>query len=67
MKSKPDVFKESDVQHVIDRIKKLSERYQNYDTFLVELIKSLDTNNNGVIEFDELVDRGKSLGLNFSY
>ena len=67
MKSKPDVFKESDIEQVVQRIKKLAANYKDYDEFLIDIVRKLDTNQNGFIDFDELYNGLRALGFNFTY
>lgn len=42
MKSKPDVFKEADIEKVIEKIKKLASNFKSYDEFLVEVVRKID-------------------------
>lgn len=51
MKSKPDVFKEADIAYIIERLKNLASKYKSLDEFLIDLIRKLDVNGNGVIDF----------------
>lgn len=67
MKSKPENFPEADIAYVIERLKKMATKYPSLDQFLVELVKKLDVNGNGVIEFEELATGLKNLGFNLSY
>ena len=66
-KSKPDVFVEADISKVLRRLKDFSKGYNSFEDYLIDLIKYLDSNNNGVICFDELVVGLKNLGINLSY
>lgn len=67
MKSKPEIFKEADITHIIERLKKLATKYKSLDEFLVDLIRKLDVNGNGVIDFQELTLGLRDLGFNLSY
>ena len=39
----------------------MSKKFKTYDEFLISLVKQLDTNKNGFIEFDELTEGLKKL------
>lgn len=43
MKSKPEVFKEADVSHVLVRLRKFADNYPSFDAFLVDLVKYILT------------------------
>lgn len=45
----------------------MATKYPSLDEFLVDLIRKLDKNGNGVIEFEELAAGLKELGFNLSY
>lgn len=67
MKSKPEVFKEADIEFVLDRLKKKAKEFKSLDEFLVTLIKKLDKNKNAMVEFEELIEGMRDLGYNLSY
>lgn len=67
MKSKPESFPEADISYVIERLKKMATKFPSLDDFLIDLVRKLDVNGNGVIEFSELVSGLKNLGFNLSY
>jgi len=56
MKSKPEVFKEADVDHVLEKIKKRADNYPTYDDFLVDVTKKLDKTGKVYIDFNQLQD-----------
>lgn len=39
MKSKPEVFKEADIEFVLEKLKKKAREYSSIDGFLIYLIK----------------------------
>ena len=39
MKSKPEVFKDADVSHVLVRLRKFADNYPSFDAFLVDLVR----------------------------
>jgi len=67
MKSKPEVFKESDIEQVIEKVKKLSSNYKTYDEFLVDLIKKVDKRKNGFVNFEELSTGLADLGYKLTH
>lgn len=67
MKSKPEVFKEADIEFVLDKLKKKAKEYKSLEDFLVVFVKKLDKNKNAKIEFEELVDGLRDMGYNLTY
>jgi len=67
MKTKLDVFPEADIEFVIAKLKQNAKNYKHYNDYLVALIKQLDKNGNGTIEFEDLVIGLKELGFNLTY
>jgi EF-hand domain-containing protein 1 len=53
MEDNPDVFPESSVECVINKIKATARKYPDLHTYAVELLKKLDKNDDGVISFAE--------------
>ncbi|EGR27327.1 flagellar microtugule protofilament ribbon protein, putative [Ichthyophthirius multifiliis] len=67
MKSKPEVFREADIEQVLIRLKKFASKYNSYENFLIDIIKHVDKNNKGIVEFNDLVVGMKKLGFNLTY
>jgi len=55
MKSKPEVFREADIEQVLIRLRKFAVKYASYDGFLVSLIKQVDKTGKGTVDFNEVV------------
>ena len=67
MATKKDIFKTADIQQILAQLRDMSLKYRSYDDFLIHLVKVLDANKNGTIEFDEFVKGMSVLGFNLSY
>ena len=67
MKSRPDVFKEANIESVLIRLRTFALKYSSYDQFMVELIKNIDVEGRGFIDFNELVVGLKRVGFNLTY
>jgi len=63
MKSKPQVFREADIDHVISRLKAMASNYPSFDDFLVNVIKQLDKKKKGFITYDDLILGMHDLGI----
>ncbi|EGR32401.1 flagellar microtugule protofilament ribbon protein, putative [Ichthyophthirius multifiliis] len=67
MRSRPEIFREADIEHVIFRLKNFATKFGSYNQFIVELIKNIDQQGKGLIDFNDLVVGFKKLGFNLSY
>ena len=67
MATKKDVFPAADISQILAKLSAKSANYPSYDDFLVDLVKTLDSNKNGVIEFSELCSGMQKLGFDLSY
>ena len=67
MKFKPEVFREADIELVLIRLRKFAVKFRNYEDFLINLVKNIDKDNHGFIDFNELVVGLKNLGFNLTY
>ena len=67
MKSKPEVFREADINHVLDRIRQLASKYNSLEEFLVELVRNLDHDQTGTIDFEQFSTGMRNLGFNLTY
>jgi len=53
MEDNPDQFPEAGFKVIINKIKKPAARYPDLQTYAIDLLKRLDTDNNGSISFEE--------------
>jgi len=53
MEDNPDQFPEAAIEAIIAKIKKPAARYPSLQAYAIDLLKRLDTNQNGVISFQE--------------
>jgi len=44
-----------------------SKKYKSFEEYLIDLLKKLDKNGNGTVEYEELVSGLKDLGFNLTY
>ena len=61
------MFPEADITFVIEKLKKMATNYPTLDNFLVDLLKKMDKNQNGCIEFEELIVGLQELGFTCNY
>ncbi|CAD8082150.1 unnamed protein product [Paramecium primaurelia] len=66
MKQKPDVFKEADIKQIIAKLRMFADNYPNFDSFLLDIMKKLDKQLKGQIEFEELAAGLQELGFNLT-
>ncbi len=53
MEDNPDCFPEASLEQIISKIKKPAAKYPNLQAYAINLLKLLDTNQNGAITFEE--------------
>jgi hypothetical protein len=53
MEDNPDQFPEAGFKVIINKIKKPAAKYPDLQTYAIDLLKRLDTDNNGSISFEE--------------
>lgn len=53
MEDNPDCFPESSMEYIISKIKKPAAKFPDLQTYVIELLKFLDKDQNGVISFEE--------------
>jgi len=56
MEDNPDQFPEASMDRIILKIKKLSKNYASLQDYAIDLLKKLDKNDDGVIDFKEFTD-----------
>jgi hypothetical protein len=54
MKERPEIFKEVNIDRILDKLRSFAQRSKSNEEFAVDLFKRLDKNNSGFIEFEEL-------------
>ncbi len=67
MKSKPEVFTTADISHVLDKVRRAAASYTNYEAFLVEVIKKVDPQNSGTVNFEKLTKAVHDLKLDLTH
>jgi len=63
MKDHPESFKEANIDRVLERLRNLSKKFKSNEEFAINLFKTLDSNNSGFIEFEELYHGLKALDI----
>lgn len=63
MKSKPEIFREADIESVLLRLRSFSSKFASYEDFLVNLIKRIDPEGKGLVDFNQFVIGLKQLGF----
>jgi len=56
MRDNPDIFIDSDMQAILNRIRLVGNKSGNYEDFLVQVIKNLDPNNEGYVSKENIAD-----------
>lgn len=57
MRDNPDVFTDSDMQAILNRVRLVGNKSGNYEEFLVQIVKCVDPNNEGFVS-KEIVAEG---------
>jgi len=63
MMDNEEVFPESSVEFVIQKIKSGQRRYSSLQAYVIDLIKNLDKNGDNLISFDEFTEGLKKMGV----
>jgi len=63
MKERPEIFKEVNIDRILDKLRGFAQRSKSNEEFAVELFKRLDKNNSGFVEFEELYAGLKELDI----
>ena len=63
MRDNAEIFRDSDCSEVIERIRVSGNGYNNFDSYLVDILKALDPQNKGFISSDEIREGFKKLNL----
>jgi len=63
MKERPHIFKEANIEAVVDRIRSFAKKYPSNEEFAIDLFRKLDKNQNDYIDFDELYEGIKSMDV----
>lgn len=54
MRDNPDIFTDSDMQAILNRVRLVGNKSGNYEEFLVQVIKCVDPNNDGFVSKENL-------------
>jgi hypothetical protein len=63
MSERANVFKGASAENVINKIKKAAGNFQSYDQFLINILRYVDNRNQGCVEFIDLANGLKELGI----
>lgn len=63
MEENPDLYPEADINYILTKIKKGADKYTSLQEYVVELIRKLDKNGDGVISFEEFTAGLKSMNI----
>ena len=66
MRDNAEIFRDSDCSEVIERIKTSGNGYENFQTYLITILKVLDPQNKGFISSDEIKEGFKHFNLYLS-
>jgi len=66
MRERPDVFKEVNIDKVLEKLRSFAKKYNSNEQFAIQLFKKLDKNGNGYIDFEELYTGLKALDVNLT-
>lgn len=67
MQDHPNVFPGSDVTQVVSKLQSYSNRYNNYDEFLVDFVRKVDRNRTGAVSFVEFTEGLNTLKFDLTY
>lgn len=63
MEDNPDQFPEAAIENIINKIKKPASQYGGLQQYVIELLRRLDSNNDGFLSFGEFCAGIKSMGI----
>ncbi len=63
MVSNPEVFRDSDIKNVVNRIRLGSNEFNDFEEFLVHLIYAIDPKGTHFVSKDDIVNGIKSFGI----
>ena len=63
MRDNAEIFRDSDCSEVIERIRTSGNSFDNFDSYLVAILKALDPQNKGFISSDEINEGFKKSNL----
>ena len=66
MRDNAEIFRDSDCSEVIERIKTAGKKYENFEIFLITILKILDPDNKGYITSEEIREGLKKLNVYLS-
>ena len=63
MRDNAEVFRDSDASGIIERIRLASNKYDNLDKFLIEMLRAIDPSGKGFVNKDTILEGFKRFGL----
>jgi len=66
MRENPEIFPECDLTKILDKLKSKSKNFNSHEEYAIQFLKALDKSNRGYIEFVDLYDGLKGLGVNLN-
>ena len=63
MRDNAEIFRDADCSEVIERIRMAGNGYNDFDSYLVDILKVLDPNNKEFISSDEIYEGFKKFNL----
>eukprot|EP01016_Furgasonia_blochmanni_P036317 TRINITY_DN4137_c0_g1_i8.p1 TRINITY_DN4137_c0_g1~~TRINITY_DN4137_c0_g1_i8.p1 ORF type:complete len:651 (+),score=231.66 TRINITY_DN4137_c0_g1_i8:95-2047(+) len=67
MEDRPQSFPQAQVDYVLDKIRKAASAWTSLDSFFIDLVKNVDKNSNGFVEFKELCDGLNQMKIFLTY
>lgn len=67
MNDRSDTFPQNNMDYVLNKIRGFAKNYSSTEEFLVNFVKLLDKNQNAYVEFEELVQGMKELGIHLTH
>ena len=67
MEDNNDIFPEADILNIIRKIKKGASAYNSLQEYVINLVRTLDKNGDGVISFEEFSNGLKMMNIFLSY
>lgn len=56
MRDNPDIFTDSDMQAILNRVRLVANKSENFEDFLVQIIKNVDPNNEGFVSKESIAE-----------
>jgi len=56
MKDNPEIFTDSDMQAILNRVRLVANKIGDYENFLVQVVKNIDENNKGFVSKENIAE-----------